>query len=137
IVRIDPATDEIIARIPIAQNATGPSPDPTAVAVGEGAVWVASRSVTFTSYTLGQVSVRRGMVTRIDPRPNAVVATIPAGAHPFSIAVGEGAVWVANRRGFTISRIDPHTNKVVASIPVGNRPQGIAAGHGVVWVSVG
>jgi YVTN family beta-propeller protein len=137
IVRIDPSTGEIVARIPIAQNSTGPAPNPTAVAVGEGAVWVASRAVTFTSTTLkDEVPVRRGTVSRIDPRTNAVVATIPVGADPFGIAVGEGSVWVANRRGFSISRIDPSTNKVVAAIPVGNRPQGVTAGAGAVWVAV-
>jgi YVTN family beta-propeller protein len=136
IVRLDPATNEIVARIPIAQNATGAAPNPTAVAVGEDAVWVASRVSTFTSSTLHKPSVRRGIVSRIDPRTNAVVATIPVGADPFGIAVGDGSVWVANRRGFTVSRIDPQTNKVVASIPVGNRPQGIAAGNGAVWVAV-
>jgi YVTN family beta-propeller protein len=138
IVRIDPSTGEIVARIPIAQNPTGAAPNPTALAVGEGAVWVASRALTFTStYIKSQVPIRRGTVSRIDPRTNAVVATIPVGADPFGIAVGEGSVWVANRRGFSISRIDPRTNKVVAAIPVGNRPQGVAAGAGAVWVSVG
>jgi YVTN family beta-propeller protein len=80
--------------------------------------------------------VLRGIVSRIDPSTNAVVATIPVGADPFGIAAGEGSVWVANRRGFTISRIDPDTNRVVASIPVGNRPQGVVAGGGTIWVSV-
>jgi YVTN family beta-propeller protein len=137
VVRIDPQTGGIVARIPIAQNATGGPPNPTAIAVGEGAVWVASRRVAFSSISGGQNSpVLRGTVSRIDPKTNAVVATIPVGADPFGIAVGEGSVWVANRRGFSISRIDPRTNEVVASIPIGNRPQGIAAGHGAVWVSV-
>ena len=136
IVRIDPATNEIVTTIPLAQNSIGAAPNPTAVAVGEGAVWVASRVSTFSSSTLRKPSIRRGTVTRIDPQTNTVVATIPVGADPFSIAVGEGAVWVANRRGFTISRIDPSTNKVVASIPVGNRPQSLVAGGGAVWVAV-
>jgi YVTN family beta-propeller protein len=136
IVRVDPATNEIVTKIPIAQNSVGPAPNPTALAVGEGAVWVANRVSTFSSSTLHKPSVRRGIVARIDPSTNAVVATIPVGADPFAIAVGHGSVWVANRRGFTISRIDPRTNKVVARIPVGSRPQGIAAGHGAVWVSV-
>jgi YVTN family beta-propeller protein len=137
VVRIDPQTGGIVARIPIAQNATGGPPNPTAIAVGEGAVWVVSRRLAFSSIRGGQDSpVLRGTVSRIDPKTNAVVATIRVGADPFGIAVGEGSVWVANRRGFSISRIDPRTNEVVASIPIGNRPQGIAAGHGAVWVSV-
>jgi YVTN family beta-propeller protein len=138
IVRIDPSTGEIAARIPIAQNATGGAPNPTAIAVGEGAVWVASRRVEFSSLVGAPngAPVLRGIVSRIDPKTNAVVATIPVGADPFGISAGEGSVWVANRRGFTISRIDPDTNRVIASIPVGNRPQGVVAGGGTIWVSV-
>jgi hypothetical protein len=32
---------------------------------------------------------------RRDPETNEIVARIPLGARPTSIAVGEGAVWVA------------------------------------------
>jgi YVTN family beta-propeller protein len=62
---------------------------------------------------------------------------VRVGADPFGIAVGEGAVWVSNRRGFSITRIDPKSNQVVRAVPVGNRPYGVTAGQGAVWVSVG
>ena len=52
-----------------------------------------------------------------------------------SVAVGEGAVWVANELSATVSRIDPEKNEVVETIPLGNRPPD-RRGHGRVWVTV-
>jgi YVTN family beta-propeller protein len=132
VVRIDPATNAIVARIPVAQNVNG-GPSPTALTVGDGAVWVANR---FTRNGLNFTSGKRGTVSRIDPETNAVVATIPVGHEPFGIAADGGAVWVANRTDFTVSRIDPRTNAVTVTIALGNRPAGVAAGDGAVWVTV-
>ena len=58
------------------------------------------------------------------------------GASPAGIAVGDGAVWVANTADGTVSRIDPQTNKVVKTITVGGSPQAIAFAAGKVWVTV-
>jgi YVTN family beta-propeller protein len=46
-------------------------------------------------------------VSRISPKTNEVVATVPVGNGPVSIAVGEGAVWVTNRFDGTVTKIDP------------------------------
>jgi YVTN family beta-propeller protein len=132
VVRVDPATN-VPLTIPIAQTGTGVGPSPTAVAVGAGAVWVASRFVTGNGFS---TSGKRGTVSRIDPQTNAVVATISVGHEPFAIAAADGAVWVANRTDSAISRIDPRTNRVVATIDVGGEPEGLAADAGSVWVSV-
>jgi YVTN family beta-propeller protein len=133
VARIDPATNTIVATIPVAQNLSGGGPSPTALALGDGALWVANR---FAPARGASPSGKRGTVSRIGTKTNAVVATIPVGHEPFAIAAGDGAVWVANRTDFTVSRIDPRTNRVVATIRIGNRPQGIAAGNGAVWVAV-
>jgi YVTN family beta-propeller protein len=93
--------------------------------------------VSFTSSTLHTPNAQRGTVFRIDPKTNSIAATVRVGADPFGIAVGEDAVWVSNRRGFSITRIDPASNQVTAAIPIGNRPYAVTAGHGAVWVSVG
>jgi YVTN family beta-propeller protein len=140
--RIDPATNTILTQIPIT-GATGPNgpsqtptPTPTAVAFGDGALWVANRLVP--PEPLGLQRVRPalpGTVSRIDPRTNAVVATIPVGRYSVALAVDAGAVWVANRDSNTLSKIDPGTN-TVATIKLGARPQGVTTGGGAVWVTV-
>ena len=65
---------------------------------------------------------------------NPNVATIPVEAFPANIAVGEGAVWVANKRHGSVSRIDPGTRKVI-TIKVGQTPSGVAVGEGAVWAA--
>jgi DNA-binding SARP family transcriptional activator/ABC-type branched-subunit amino acid transport system substrate-binding protein/streptogramin lyase len=82
------------------------------IAVGEGAVWVASAA--------------DDRVVRLDPQTGAVVAEIPIAvaqdarvASPFGIAVGFGSA-----------------HAVVATIKVGRTVTGIAAGLGGVWVTV-
>jgi YVTN family beta-propeller protein len=51
------------------------------------------------------------------------------------VAVGAGAVWVANAGDGTGSRIDPETREV-ETIEVGSRPAGIVVADGLVWVTV-
>jgi DNA-binding SARP family transcriptional activator/DNA-binding beta-propeller fold protein YncE/ABC-type branched-subunit amino acid transport system substrate-binding protein len=97
------------------------------IAVGEGAVWVASGA--------------DDRVVRLDPQTGAVVAEIPIAvaqdarvASPFGIAVGFGSVWVADALSNTVSELSPRLNAVVATIPVGMRPTAIAVGERAVWV---
>jgi YVTN family beta-propeller protein len=136
IARIDAATNRIVARIrvPGAHELFH-----TEVATGEGAVWTSN--------------IGAGSVSRIDPRSNAIVATIPVwpsnncaqdGAlskcsSPIGIATTDDAVWVALHREWKVVRIDPATNKVVATIPIGigpaqAGPSALAAAKGRVYV---
>jgi YVTN family beta-propeller protein len=46
-------------------------------------------------------------VSRIDPQGHRVTETIPVGAGPIDIAVGERAGWVANLHDATVSQIEP------------------------------
>ena len=64
-----------------------------------------------------------------------MVATIQAGRYSDAIAVGAGAVWVANRADGTLSKIDPTTNHVT-TIKVGGHPTGITTAEDRVWVTV-
>jgi len=79
LLRVDPRTRRIVARIPIGFGGLG-------VSTGAGAVWVTNRD----SRT----------VSRIDPRSNAAVATIrlPKPLSPFGVAARNGSVWVSLRR---------------------------------------
>jgi YVTN family beta-propeller protein len=65
---------------------------------------------------------------------NPNVATVTVEALPADVAVGEGAVWVANNQHGSVSRIDPATRKVT-TIKVGQTPAGVAVGNGAIWVA--
>lgn len=107
---------------------TGGFPDlrvgavPTDVAVGGGAVWVASEE--------------DGVVLRFDPRSREFTARIDAGdpGEPMDLAAGPGAVWA--RSGNSLARIDPVSNAVVEALSVPNAPAGIAV-EGVTWIGNG
>jgi hypothetical protein len=120
VARIDPATNEIVATVPV----TG---SPFEIAAGEGSVWVTGNSE------------RAGdMLHRIDPRTNRVVSTT---AFPRdstgAMAAGEGAVWLV--RSDSLDRVDPETAEVADTIPLEPAPRRhnfdqLAVGHGAVWV---
>jgi virginiamycin B lyase len=78
-------------------------------------------------------------VSRLDPKSNAVVATVTTGKRPCSgLAVGFGSVWVPNCRDQTLARVDLKTNAVTATIPttIGSSEGGIATGASSVWLMI-
>jgi YVTN family beta-propeller protein len=89
-------------------------------------------AVVVTLIIVVQAHNRNAAATHQGQTPNG--SAIPAQARPADIAVGEGAVWVANPRHATVSRIDPATRKVT-TIKVGQTPSGVAVGEGAVWVA--
>jgi hypothetical protein len=93
------------------------------LALGEGGLWA-------THVTNGGI---KGAVTQVDPTSGQVLATIPLDKSPTSMAVGNGAVWVANEYG-TLTRIDPRTH-TLTTFQVDHPLQGVALGDGVIWVS--
>jgi len=83
----------------------------------------------------GLASASPNSVAAIDAGSNRLVAEVPVGNGPTSVAVGEGSVWVTNALDRSVSRIDPRTSGVVQRIDVGGDPSGIAVGAGAVWVA--
>ena len=130
--RISRASGSSLQTIEIAGKSEGGAYfTPAAVASSGGDIWVAAR------YNLACPPCRlgRGVAVRIARDTGSVKATIPVGNTPVGIAIGAGAVWVANADGNSVTRIDPRTDTVTATIPIGNRPVAIASGGGAVWVS--
>lgn len=126
-VRIDLATNEIIAEIPVQGT-----PYRKRIAATDEAVWVAST----------------GMIERIEPETNTVVASVDLQGRPVSaiaadttalwvVAVAEpsdeGGEWTGN-----LVRVDPATNDIAAEIPLGPQVAGyedeVMLGAGSVWV---
>jgi hypothetical protein len=138
VLRIDPATNEIVASIPAdVCTLTDAHCTPTWGLAGEGAVW-------FEGYRLGET-------VRVDPLSNRAT-TIQSGAS-CGLAAGEGWTWVGVRApdGPTdvwyvaelVARIDPATGEVLGEpVPlVGGHPDPLtgtgcpyAAGAGALWV---
>jgi YVTN family beta-propeller protein len=158
-----PETEAIYRQLlqapPLEPRAAAAAPTPDGVAVEPGAPAVAGRArprgrpvvlvalgfalllaaaiagavieLTGSGRTLGSATANSAAL--IDSR--GLVADVPVGNGPTSIAVGDGAVWVANAHGDSVTRIDPRTRSVVDHIPVGSAPSGIAFGAGAIWVT--
>jgi YVTN family beta-propeller protein len=130
--RLDPATGAVIDEIPI-------QADERLVlrhlAAGEGAVWVAQWSEPGT----GDIGPNLpGVLTRVDPASGRATGSIRLGMWVGSLAVGDGAVWVADgpyRSRGVLSRVDPSSMRVVARIDVGRVPLDATVAFGSVWVT--
>jgi ABC-type transport system substrate-binding protein len=94
----------------------------SALAVGDGAVWIANPL--------------EGTVSRVDRARGVVTATVPVGRNdgPVSVAVTPSAVWVANEFAGTLARIDPKRAEVAEKLDIGNRPLALTILDGAVWL---
>jgi YVTN family beta-propeller protein len=95
---IDPGSNKVVRQISVGNT-------PTAVAVGDGAIWV--------------LNSNEETLSRLDATQMIVVKSIGTGAGPIDLAVGAGAVWVA-QTSHTLVRIDPssevaETSRIPAS----------------------
>jgi DNA-binding beta-propeller fold protein YncE len=129
VIRIDPATDTVAARVPVRATGSGPA----AVAVGAGAVWV-------------PMAVP-GALWGIDPDGNKVTARISLGEPlrgAISVAATRDTVWVAccgagdagaSNPGGRLLRVDPSRKRVVADIALPGAPVAIAADSSATWVA--
>jgi len=73
----------------------------------------------------------------LDPKTGELLATIPVGTAPSSIAVGEGSVWVLDADDRTVSEIDPKERAVVRTFSTGSTPTDLAVGAGGIWIGNG
>jgi DNA-binding beta-propeller fold protein YncE len=126
VVRIDPTTNRVVGkslRVPA---------DAEAIAVGDGALWVARVAP-------GDLATpHKDAVTRIDLATGRTVATITVRRAPLDLAATPGAVWVANSGagGDSLARINPKTNRLAGRpVSTGASPQSLAVGGGSLWVA--
>lgn len=141
VLRIDPEKQAVAARILLPGR-------PVALAANYDAVWVAGRGPWLSPWDpAGHV------LTRIDPVSNTIVETIELDHPPgesqavlavqdeTSLAVRDGAVWVASEEG-TLTRVRPATNRIAGTIRVedptlrhGIAGIGVALADGWVWIA--
>jgi Tol biopolymer transport system component len=112
VVRIDAATNRVLATIPIEGFAY-------TIAAGDGAVWVS------VDEPHGGTSL-----VRIDEQSNRITGTVPNITEP--IVVDTNGVWAV--QGSDIVRIDPDTLAIEARIPLEATPFDMASGSGSIWV---
>jgi streptogramin lyase len=113
VIRVDPVSHKVLARIPINGGAGW-------TAASDDAVWV----TTLTG------------VARIDPKTNAAVTTV---ALPGAPALGDpdvvnGLVWVPQIRKNSIAIVDPASNTLAETIKAGIGPFVITTIRGEAWV---
>ncbi|MEF8701280.1 MAG: hypothetical protein V5B33_18605 [Candidatus Accumulibacter sp. UW20] len=75
-----------------------------------------------------------GVVLKIDPASNVVVATVEVGYYPRPLAFGGGYLWVANWNNI-VKQIDVATNTVVATIRVESASLALAISGDSLWVA--
>ena len=126
VVRINPETNRVVGQ-PLRVPA-----DAAAIAVAQGALWVASVAP-------GDLAAPHDdAVTRIDLASGRMVATITVRRGLLDLAAISRAVWVPNAGGGgdSVAWIDPRTNRLAArSVRTGASPQSLAVGAGGVWVT--
>jgi streptogramin lyase len=124
VVRLDLRTGGVMARIPLGPLPYEAAPgdrrfQPSLVAVGAGAGWVATA---------------RGAVARVDAAGNRVVAVIRLPRRdPAGIAVAGRVVWVA-QGGHGLARIDAATNRLLGPVRLPLRADRVATDGATIWV---
>src|SRR5215212_1205280 len=133
--RVDPATNRVVAEIPI--RAGSPDGGAQSVAVGKSEVWAQSVD---------------GRLFKVNPATNEVAAMVSLGEWSSHLAVSGGAVWATvqvpsrSRESYApaetrLVRVDPSTEHVVASEDIGPVSRGaglrLVAGGGYVWFACG
>lgn len=99
--------------------AASPADSEGCIAVGADSVWLTSDA--------------KGVLSRIDPKTNSVVATIALPSGSYCPVFADGFLWVTSSDHSVLTHIDPATNHVVRQIPVGKNPRFATAGAGAVW----
>jgi virginiamycin B lyase len=115
--RIDLKTAEISAVLPT--GIANPEGELNVVA-GAGSIWVASDD--------------KGIIVRVDPASNRVIASIQVDPGSYYLAFGFGSLWAVSAISQTVQKVDPATNSVVKRTALGRAPGFLAAGEGAVWV---
>ncbi|MGZ4201805.1 MAG: ABC transporter substrate-binding protein [Thermoleophilaceae bacterium] len=78
-------------------------------------------------------AVAANSVAAIDAESGKVVGDVGVGSRPGDVAVGAGAVWVANVGDGSVSRIDPVARRLVRTVPVGSAVSGLGSSGADVW----
>ena len=120
-VRADADIGTVADSVPFPTTSEHPGTTASA-ALGLGSVWVTNPKL--------------ARVFRIDAATRRVSSQVDVGNDAAGVAVGAGAVWVADSTDNTVIRIVPAGGGAVTdTIPLGNGPGAIAASEEAIWVA--
>jgi DNA-binding beta-propeller fold protein YncE len=115
ILRIDPATKRVVARIETGHPVSGP------LAYADSGLWVANND---------------GFLTHIDSRTNKVVGNFEVGSPEWAAMLPVGKdLWISAPLDNLLARFDPATGAVASTVRAGRRPQVFALLGNEMWVA--
>jgi YVTN family beta-propeller protein len=114
VTKIDPATNSVVAVVPVGS-------DPWGIGFDGTHIWVTNAG--------------SNTVSKIDPNTNAVTATVVVGSVPGAVAYDGTNVWVTNFASNNLSKIDPGSNTVIATVAAGANPSSVAFDGKSLWVT--
>src|SRR5215469_4534094 len=156
ILRIDPATNKIVANIRIAGEAC------SGLASGFGSIWTpicgkkpalvridAGRNaiskilpvappgpeggIATSDDSVWMVTDNNGTLLRIDPSTNSLRQKISISPGSYNPIFSDGVVWITGVESDVLTAVDGASGKVLESIPVGRKPRFLTAGEGSIW----
>lgn len=156
VLRIDPATNKIVANIRIPGEAC------SGLASGFGSIWApicgkkpalvridaAKNSITASlpispageeggiatsTDSVWMVTDKAGTLDRVDPSTNSVRKKISIPPGSYNPIFSDGIVWVTGIEKNVLTAVDANSGKVLDSIPVGLNPRFLTAGAGSIW----
>jgi ABC-type transport system substrate-binding protein/tRNA A-37 threonylcarbamoyl transferase component Bud32 len=158
LVRVDSRTRKITATWMVPARGVGVS-DPTGIAAGAGSVWLARAAdvvrvdasngrvqkryglpvtatlLTFANGQLWAASSQNGIVEKIDPATDRIVAHATVRGWVSALSIGGGSAWVALTPDDVVYRLDEDDASVQQQIAAGEGPESLSAGGGAVWVA--
>src|SRR6266508_1547910 len=121
VLRLDRRTGRFRSKLTFGDDAHENVPQFGGFVAGAGFLWV--------------TDIGRSAVFRVSLKTGVTVATIPVSGRPAGVAIGAGAVWIADGNGM-ILKLDPRTNEIDARIPVDGIPNGLDYGFGRLWIAL-
>jgi len=156
IVRIDPATNKIVARVRISDEAC------SGLAFGFNSLWVPicgskpalvridamkntisavlpiapageEGGIATSDDSVWMVTDKNGTLVRVDPSINSVRERIHIPPGSFNPVFSYGTVWITGVETDVLTAVDAASGKVLGAIPVGSKPRFLTAGAGSIW----
>lgn len=156
VVRIDPATNQIAAVVPVPGEAC------SGLAFGFGSIWVPvcgkhaglvridanankvsamlpqapsgpEGGIASSDDSVWMVTDKRGTLIRIDPIHNTVRQKITIAPGSYNPVYTDGMVWITGVESNVLTAVDASTGKVLDSIAIGPKPRFLTTGGGSIW----